>query len=123
MSGANDVAASLVTVADQIARLHAAMSAAPWVVTRAGGDAVMPGTLQVETGADHWIAFPNADGAVRSDGGALRYAEPVGRRLRLDASGIITCRNRLGDVVTLLRLAAAEIDRLEGRVRPDRGRP
>ncbi len=122
MSGANDVAASLVTVADQIARLHGAMSAAPWVVTRTGGDAVMPETLQVETGSDHWVAFPNEDGAVPSDGGALCYAEPVGRRLQLDASGIITCRNRLGDVVTLLRLAAAEIHRLEGHPRPDRGR-
>lgn len=120
MSSAKALVMSLNQTAAELADLHAKMTPAPWRRTRTGGSVGdIPETIQVETGKDRWVAFPNEEDAFLekfdvegTEAEVHVFPDEVYKRIHPDAAGIAECRNRLEGLVALLRLAAAELNRL-----------
>lgn len=126
MSSTKALIESLGSTAAELAALDAKMTSAPWKYFRTGGSVGdVPETVEVNSGKDRWVAFPNDEVASVEkdvfDGEeveALTYPPGVYKRIHPDAAGVAECRNRLASVVALLRLAAAELDRLTNTSKP-----
>jgi hypothetical protein len=119
MGSTNALAETLTRTADELAELDAKMTPAPWMGFRTGGGEGIPESAMVSTGPDRWVAFPNEElaipmqcehGGVTSDFTA--FPKAVYERVHPDCLGIADARNRLPSLSALLRLAAAEIERM-----------